>query len=361
MGLETLLLILDHLFCWGFTSELVLRLAAHRWKFFRSVQNLLDIPIVVAAFFELYILNIIQASADSSNSTIRWLILLAKLTKVLRVVRVLAMVAELRLLAISIIHAVEALIWSFLFLVLLMQIAAIVMTQLLQDFIMDSSNDAQLRQQCYLYFGRFSHSMITMVEITLSTGPWGKIGRLLIYDVSPWFVFFIIPYLFLGSFAVMRVVAALFLKQTLAAAAADPEIALIQKKMKCEKDTDQLHALFEEADKDSSGDLDFEEFKRMLKEPRVQVVLSTFEISPADAEEFFWMIDKSGNSNGTICLDEFVRGLMRARVSAKNLDVQNISFMAQGLQKQLTNVEKLVQDLCPSPPPPRAAGGAELL
>merc|ERR1719387_2174855 len=100
------------------------------------------------------------------------------------------------------------------------------MTQALQEFITDESEDLAVRTDADIYFGRWTLSMLTLFEITLAPGAWARIGRLLIFEVSPWFSLFFIPYGWGVSFAIVRVISALFLKQTLAVTANDPETAM---------------------------------------------------------------------------------------------------------------------------------------
>merc|ERR550514_1169283 len=158
------------------------------------------------------------------------------------------MIAPLRILMISITASVGALIWSFVFLLFVMIAGSIVVTTLIQDSIMDPDGDAEIQQACYDYFGRFSHSMITIWEITLATGAWATTGRLLIFNISEWYVLFFVPYVWGVSFAVLRVITALFIKETLQAAGPDPEVALVKRKKKTAKEHEMLRMLFDEAD-----------------------------------------------------------------------------------------------------------------
>ena len=67
-----------------------------------------------------------------------------------------------------------------------------------------------------------------MFEITLSPGTWGKCGRILIDQVDRKYSFFFVGYLSFISFAIMRVIAAIFLKETLTAAAKDSEAVMAE-------------------------------------------------------------------------------------------------------------------------------------
>merc|ERR1719482_727771 len=93
--------------------------------------------------------------------------------------------------------------------------------------------------------------MWTMFEATFTTS-WTQPARNVIEDVSAGFGIFWIIYIVVVNFAVMRVTAALFLKQTLAVAAADAEKMVMAKMKEREKYAEAIRAIFVEAD--TSGD-----------------------------------------------------------------------------------------------------------
>merc|ERR1719389_621260 len=103
-------------------------------------------------------------------------------------------------------------------------IAAIFMTQSLTEFLRDENALEKDRLQIYMYFGSFARSFMTMFEITLAPGTWGKPGRAVIHKVGSYYTFFFWVYVNLISFAIIRVIAAIFLKETLSAAARDQDI-----------------------------------------------------------------------------------------------------------------------------------------
>merc|ERR1719389_393190 len=92
-----------------------------------------------------------------------------------------------------------------------------------------------------------------MFEMTMSVSSWAKLGRLLIFDLDwKWVIFFSV-YGWIVIFAIIRVISAMFLKQTLAAAAADPQAAMAEKTAKKARDVRHLRAIFERADVDENG------------------------------------------------------------------------------------------------------------
>merc|ERR1719375_2521585 len=92
-------------------------------------------------------------------------------------------------------------------------IAGLFMTQLLADAILDKSFDEEFRQWLYTYYGTTSRTVLTMFQITMAPGAWGVVGRPVIEKVSPLYAWFFIIYVGGVSFAVIRVITALFLRQ----------------------------------------------------------------------------------------------------------------------------------------------------
>merc|ERR1712039_1164013 len=96
------------------------------------------------------------------------------------------------------------------------------MVQITIEFIEDESNAYDKRVWVYEHFGTSARSAYTMFEATFSAG-WVPVARTLIEDVNSFLGIFWVLYIILINFTVMRVVAAIFLKQTMSAANDDAE------------------------------------------------------------------------------------------------------------------------------------------
>merc|ERR550537_635440 len=94
-------------------------------------------------------------------------------------------------------------------------IASIFITQILQPFLRDDGGDPVVRKLVYKHCGTFIRSYVTMFEMTLAPGTWDKTGRTMIYEVSQLYILFFLGYLVLVTFALIRTIGAIFLKETL--------------------------------------------------------------------------------------------------------------------------------------------------
>merc|ERR1719217_1015514 len=148
-------------------------------------------------------------------------------------------------------------------------------------------------------------------------------GRKLIFEVHWGYTVIFVTYGWLVSFTFIRVIGALFLKQVLAAAAVDPEATMLSKEKERRRLMRQLRELFEEADSDGGGLVHKEEFIELLRKPRAKTLLSILEVDSSDIERLWHLLD---DGDGTICIEEFVKGVMKVRGQAKAMDVVTILY-----------------------------------
>merc|ERR1711912_56036 len=130
--------------------------------------------------------------------------------------------SEFRILIDTLFASFRGLVWSVLLIAGIIFGSAILMAQVSLGFFDDASIPLETRTWLHDSFGSTARASYTMFEITF-TGGWIKYVRPAIFDVSMTFVLFLLPYVVAVNFAVMKVVSALFLKQTLAVAATDEQ------------------------------------------------------------------------------------------------------------------------------------------
>jgi len=345
--------VIEHLFCVYFFGELSLRIMATGKKYFRQTSNWVDIICVSFAVIDLWIGQaIVEIYALATGSVLRInlpniavvrLVRFAKLAKVLRIIRVMKVFTQLRVLVMSVVNSVGALGWSVVLLTITQSIAAILMTQLVQEVITDEEHPYELRKECYHYFGRFSHSMLTMYQLTLAPGAWAKAGRMLIFEVSPLYALFFIPWGWCVPFALLRVISAMFLKQTLAIAANDPETAITERVKKREGDIRKLRSIFNRADTDHGGFMDQNEFDVLLQDPHLKTFLSVMELEVTDVKGLFDLLDSRGE--GCIYQSDFINGIMRMRGAAKSTDIMTILYENKKIQTQIGTLQRDMADM----------------
>merc|ERR1712232_306024 len=125
------------------------------------------------------------------------------------------------------------LLWSAVILLIVQVMTAMVLTQLLSEYIQDESEPREIRFEVYKYFGTFFRSSLTMFEITLAN--WVPPCRLLMENVAKWYAILFVAYKLSVGFAVIKVITAVFIQQTLKVAANDQDLMIMQKRSQAAK------------------------------------------------------------------------------------------------------------------------------
>jgi len=187
---------------------------------------------------------------------------------------------------------------------------------LCRGFLQDESVSVELRQEVYLYFGTFSRTILTMFEILFAN--WGPPCRILVENVNEWFSIFFLFYRCVLGFAVLNVVNAVFVQQTMKTANTDEELAFKQKEKDIALYTRKVKNLFQTMDQSGDGAINLEEFAKLVKSPKLKFWMSQLELEYHDLLSLFEFLD---NGDGEITLMEFIEGAARLKGSAKALDI----------------------------------------
>eukprot|EP00438_Fugacium_kawagutii_P023586 Skav205942 [mRNA] locus=scaffold442:26363:34325:+ [translate_table: standard] len=173
----------------------------------------------------------------------------------------------------------------------------------------EASFGARAKHERKMYFGTSSRCFLTMFEILFAN--WAPSCRVLVESVSEWFSVFFLVYRCILGFAVLNVVNAVFVQQTMKTASSDEELAFRQK----EKDGSlrksaggkatgwdiaqymrKVKRLFQTMDASGDGAINLDEFSKLVKSPKLKLTR----------------------------LMDFVEGASRLRGSAKALDIWRI-------------------------------------
>ena len=147
-------------------------------------------------------------------------------------------------------------------------------------------------------------------EITHS-GGWPLLVRPVLEKLGWGFSIPFLIYVTLVIFAVIRIVTALFLKETLTCADDDAAVALKEKSRRTRVYKEKLREVFLAADKDGDGNLTPEEFFATLGLPKVRSYLSLLEVNIKDCDPLFEILDDGGD--GVITIEEFCKGILHLK------------------------------------------------
>jgi len=328
-----------HVFTIFFLLELLIRLSALGKEYFHSAFNCMDFLIVAFSILEMYIFVLLDV--DFPNVSFLRLIRLAKLARILRIVRVFEIFYQLRVLLTAVSNMFGVLSWSMVFLFIVQFIAAIFMTQILQPFLRDDGSDPEVRMLAYWHFGTFIRSFLTMFEITLAPGAWDKSGRTMIYEVSQLYMLFFLGYLILVTFALIRTIGAIFLKETLEGAARDTD-KRIAHTYRDPKYVRKLWKVFEGLDKDKKGFITLEQLCAILEDDDMYKDFKSLGIQFHEMQGLLTLMD---DGDDEISFGEFIAGVMRVKVAGKGADLATLLLENKKVLKRVLGVRSVVDRL----------------
>lgn len=302
-------------------------------------MNLFDATLVVISTFELILLPAIVSGASSAQANAVRLLKLVRIVRTLRIIKAVSVFRQLRVLVATCMASIGALIWSMVLLMLLKLAVSLMAGQALQTFIQDESADLDARYEMNNLYGSFTRAFYTFFEITHS-GAWPSRVKPVLEKVSPWYSVLFLPYIALVVFAVIRVVTALFIKETLASAANDAEMVIEESRRMAVEYQERLEELFRLVDNDGDGSLSAEEFVQAMALPSVQQYLKFLEVTVRDCGPLFEIL---AQGDGQITITEFCKGLMQIKGQARALDIVVLQHENTKLQHAIDEVLQIVR------------------
>ncbi|CAE7896910.1 Sodium channel protein type 10 subunit alpha [Symbiodinium microadriaticum] len=342
--------IIEGIFFAVYLLDVVVRMIVLRKEwYFDEVEgimymNMFDAILVLVHGFELMLLPVFfSGDSEQRASTVR-VIKLLRIVRTLRIIKTVALFRQLRLLVTTCVASIGALFWSMVMLFLIKLGFALIICQALQSYILDESNDMDTRLEMNWLYGSFLKALYTMFEVT-HAGSWPTRVRPVVDKVSPWYCIPFLGYITLVVFAVIRVVTALFLKETLASAANDADMQIEENRRTAKNYQEKLEDLFRAVDEDGNDWLSAEEFIRALSLPSVQRYLAILDLKVSDCRPLFEILD---DGDGKITIAEFCQGLNQIKGHARALDMVVLQRESAKLLKECQDIRKELKALLPA-------------
>eukprot|EP00747_Dinoflagellata_sp_TGD_P089293 gnl/TRDRNA2_/TRDRNA2_164269_c0_seq3.p1 gnl/TRDRNA2_/TRDRNA2_164269_c0~~gnl/TRDRNA2_/TRDRNA2_164269_c0_seq3.p1 ORF type:complete len:714 (+),score=113.62 gnl/TRDRNA2_/TRDRNA2_164269_c0_seq3:70-2211(+) len=332
--------VLDHMFNVTFLLELGVRLYMFGCSYFKEVSNVFDFIIVMATSIDAYFIQPLELGSGENLSVAR-LVRIMRLMRIVRVVRILRFaknLSQLRVLTKTLESSSSALFWSMMLLAVIIIGGGIFLAQICNDFIDDEQVDWDIRLWVFRYYGTAATATYTLFEATFS-GSWPNYARPMVEDMHAAFSIFWVLYNVIISFAVLRVIGAIFLNETIRAANNDAEMMVMNKLKEKEIFTEKLRAFFKAADTSGDGLMDADEFQAMLDDPHVITWLQVVELEIYEVMALFRLLDDNGD--GAVSFEEFLGGAMRLKGNARAID--SIAIMHE--QTKLRNMVTVSKDM----------------
>jgi len=331
----------EQLFTAFFILELMTRLCISGPKYFRDLPNVFDTGLVMISIVDVYILQP-MGQGGSGNLTFMRFARILKFMRVLRIVRVMKLFSSLRILGRTIITSFYSLLWSMVLLGLIMGMFGMILCGFLTDWIRDEKNDQTRREWVFKHYGSSSRAFYTMFEATLS-GCWPNYVRPLV-EINNWFAVFSIVYVSIVVFAIIRIITALFLKETLQNAYEDADMMINEQLKKKQSYLAKLAQAFEVMDESGDGTITYDEFESMMSNPDVKAYLSVLDLEVHETKTLFHLLD---GGDGQITYGEFIEGILRMKGQARSIDLICLQKDVSRLHEAVTAISDRMGGLFP--------------
>jgi len=348
-SVQTALNAITLVFTIAFVIEFVARFAKSRCELFYhngvlEFVNIFDAILVVAGCIEA-IGQFFGMSGRRSNIS---------LLRPFRLVRLLRSPAirhgksfvKLRVLCVTLRKSLLSLLWSMVLVWSLMLFGALFFCNMLRQAMQDEAISIEDRIWVFDHFGTVSRSYYTFIEITFS-GAWPSIARPLIETVSSVYAAYFAVYITLVLFALFRIISALFLKDTLAVAAAEEKEALIRAQKNRKTVGTEMLELFQAADSSGEGELSLSELELALDEPQFSACVSAMGLGREECVELFNALDQ--DSDGQVAAEVLIQAMTHLKENPRSLDVAVIKNTCHKIKQQ---VDQLRQELEVTSHPP---------
>ncbi|CAJ1460073.1 unnamed protein product [Effrenium voratum] len=265
-----------------FLAEWLFRVAADGRQFPQDLANLFDTALIIVSLADLFLSTRPAADGTDNQGSAKSVVLLRlmralKSLRAVRLVRSLRFFSGLRVLVKACTCFLPSLCWSMVLLGIFMIMGALMMGNLLQEFIADSSQSMEDRLWVWNRYGTAYRATYTLFEVTFA-GNWPTSARPVLDKVSHLFVIFFALYITIVVFAVIRVISAIFLKETFDAAANDAE-QLVRDRLKMKAEyVDKLEGVFTAIDDTGDGMITEEQLSELLMRPEIAAYFQTLDL-----------------------------------------------------------------------------------
>jgi len=329
-GADKALVTLNHLFLGIFTIDILFRVFVLRGDFWKMKLNWLDFGVVLMGWVELAV------SIDINPFVLRMLRLF-KFFRALRVLRYPHLMESMTMLVKCMVSSYTTMFWSMLLILVVNCIGGMIISILVLGYMQNESASLEARRDVFMYYGTFSRTLVTMFEVLFAN--WSPACRVLTENVTEWFGLFFILYRCLVGFAVLNVVRAVFIQQTMKMAHQDEVVMMDVKENARKSYGKKLKALFQELDDSNDGTINWDEFQSLLVDPQLRTFMSALDIEPHDLQELWEMLD---DGDGQITQQEFISGATRMKGPAKGIDMVGLLQKTKKLEQ---TVEALFRDI----------------
>jgi len=309
--------ILDAFFSVGFFIEMLVRQNQLGWDYFLDPWNVFDYVLVVLSCVDLAV----SISDEGSMAAVR-VIRLLRILRIVRNIRGIRMFRELWMIVQGLLDSLRTMGWIALLLLMIVYCLSVTITTTVghSEYVREHWRDSQK------YVGTIYRTMWTIIQV-ITFDNWATDIARPMSEVSPITTWVMLGIITICTFGVLNVIIAVMVERTLTIAKENRDIigGVLEKTEKelLKSMADDFFAL----DADGSGELDYEEFQKLIRTPSFGFKLRLLGVFEDEAESLFELMD--ADSSGTVSPEEFCGGLSKIKGPAKGQDLVQLITFAQ--------------------------------
>lgn len=309
--------ILDAFFSVGFFIEMLVRQNQLGWDYFLDPWNVFDYVLVVLSCVDLAV----SISDEGSMAAVR-VIRLLRILRIVRNIRGIRMFRELWMIVQGLLDSLRTMGWIALLLLMIVYCLSVTITTTVghSEYVREHWRDSQK------YVGTIYRTMWTIVQV-ITFDNWATDIARPMSEVSPITTWVMLGIITICTFGVLNVIIAVMVERTLTIAKENRDIigGVLEKTEKelLKSMADDFFAL----DADGSGELDYDEFQKLIRTPSFSFKLRLLGVFEDEAESLFELMD--ADSSGTVSPEEFCGGLSKIKGPAKGQDLVQLITFAQ--------------------------------
>lgn len=332
---------LDRFFVFIFLAELLIRITVEQRDFVKEWTNFLDAALVILGLVDFgFSLQVSDGDVVPKDIVLLRLMRALKSLRAIRMMRSFRLFRGLRLLVKACQCFLPSLCWAMVLLGVFMTMGALIMGNLLQSFLTDETANFEDREWIWMRYGTAYRATYTLYEITFA-GNWPTNARPVLEKVSHLFVIFFVLYVTVIAFAVIRVISAVFLKDTLDAAQNDAEHLVVDRLRKKAEYVEKLERIFRAIDDSGDGIITEARMNEILSNDKIAAYFQTLDLDVHEGAALFHLLD---NGDGEVTLDEFIDGIMRCKGPGRAIDQVAMHADLKQLDLKLARLARHLRD-----------------
>lgn len=310
-----------------FAAEVAVRMIADGVVFFVGPDwrwNLFDLVLVVFSILDILL----------STGTVGFWRLLRAINgmKSLRVVRIVGLFSDLRAMVTQMVHSLGTLLWSMVFLLVIVYVCAVAFMQAATIYIKDESRTNAVAQGVRELYDNLPDAMYTMflcitggIEWRHAAEPIWALGRV----YGSLFVGFIV----VSILGIFNVVTSVFVERATTMKRLDRDYAFLEELRIMETDVEDTIGLFKVLDPEGKNNIRVQDVQKFLKNDRIIAHFAAMGVDITDTTKYSNLLQEG--DSGVLNIDSFVLGCMSLRGPVKQSETLSIILAVRKLESSL--------------------------